>query len=197
MMAHLDDAATDATLPPMRMLRFDTPTDLFAQMPQVAEFVQIAPESGEGFSGYFARLRNSATPEDTVVVAAFAMDPHIAIEWAADSVQMLLPEMSAEDMQLMNWVGAWADMPNSENRWATLQRALFATRRSAAVYLALGVGWSGGPLAPNDPVEVPAWRAPRAIGSSVLRGLGQIGLEHKPAALEQIIDRALERLRLH
>ena len=182
MMGHVENTGTDETLPPTRMLRFDTPGELFEKIPELAEFVQNAPEPHEDMGHYINRLRHSPTPEDAVTVIPFAMEPHIAVDWGVEAVQANLPEMSPDDMQLMNWVGEWLDMPNSQNRWGTLQRALFATRRSAAVYLALGVGWSGGPLAPNDPVEMPLWRAPRAISSAVLRALGQVALDHKDVA---------------
>ena len=191
-----DDASSDQTLPPTRMLRFDSPNDLFQQMPQVAEFVQTAPEQGEGFSDYISRIRQSPTPEDAIVIIAFSSEPQVGVQWAQDAIQTALPGMSPDDMQLMNWVAEWLDMPSSDNRWNTLQRALFAPRRSAAVYLALAVGWSGGPLAPNDPVEVPAWRTPKALSSGVLRALGQVSLEQKQTVLSQMIDQALGLLRI-
>ena len=71
----------DRTRPPAETLRFDTPLDLYAAMPQVAELTQQRPRDGEDVIGYLHRLRASTTPEEAVTFTAFAVVPKIAIWW--------------------------------------------------------------------------------------------------------------------
>lgn len=193
----MDDLNSEQTLPPARAIRFDRVTDLYAEMPEIAKFIQTPPEAEEGYRGFLERLRASATPEEAVTFTAFALQPKAGIKWGMECVASLIPDMGPEDTGLMTLISDWLDDPSSENRWKTLEPALFAPRRSPAVYLGLGVGWSGGPLAPNDLVTVPGWRAPRAIGSAVMRAVGQMRTEHRGESLDFVLDRAAGLFRLN
>ena len=73
--------------------------------------------------------------------------------------------------------------------------ALFAPRCSPAVYLGLAVGWSAGPLAPNDLVTVPTWRTPQAISTAILRAIGQEKSDQRAGNIAQALERATEFLR--
>lgn len=197
MTAAMDDLNSEQTLPPTRAIRFDRVNDLYAEMPEITKFIETPPEDEEGYRGFLERLRNSQTPEDAVTFTAFALEPRAAIQWGLDCILSLIPEMPPEDTKLVNLISEWLDDETSENRWKTLESALFAPRRSPAVYLGLGVGWSGGPLAPNDLVTVPPWRAPRAVSSAIMRAVGQIPIEHRGKSLDFVLDRAAGLFRLN
>ncbi|MEO0401526.1 MAG: hypothetical protein AAF214_04050 [Pseudomonadota bacterium] len=193
----MDDLNSEQTLPPARAIRFDRVADLFDQVPQMGGFMDERPQGDEGYRSFLERLRTSQTPEDAVTFTAFAIEPKAAIQWGMDSVLAIQGDLSPEDTQLVNWIAEWLDEPGSETRWKTLQMAMFAPRKTAVVHLGLAVGWSGGPLAPNDLVTVPAWRAPRAISASVLRAIGQVHTEHRQASLDHVLDRAAGLFRIH
>ena len=142
-------------------------------------------------------LRASQTPEDAVTFTAFALQPKAAVQWGLDSVLSVQGDLSAEDTQIVNGVVEWLRTQTTEARWKTFQMALFAPRKTAAVYLGLAVGWSGGPLAPNDLVTVPSWRTPRAVSSGVLRAIGQVGTENRKGNLDQVLDKAAGLFRVH
>lgn len=197
MTAAMDDLNSEQTLPPARAIRFDRVGDLFAEMPEISKFIATTPNGDEGYRGFLERLRASDTPEEAVTFTAFALDPKAGIKWGMECVSALIPDMAPEDTKLMNLVSDWIDDSSSENRWNALQLAMFAPRRSPVVYLGLGVGWSGGPLAPNDLVTVPAWRAPRAISSAVMRAVGQMRTEHRGESLDFVLDRAAGLFRLN
>lgn len=197
MTAYMDDLNSEQTLPPARAIRFDRVADLFSELPQIGDFMDQRPEEDEGYRGFLERLRASKTPEDAVTFTAYAIEPNAAIQWALDSVLAIQPELTPDDTLLVNWIAEWLEEPSTEARWKTLQMAMFATRRTPAVYLGLAVGWSGGPLAPNDLVTVPAWRAPRAIGSAVLRAIGQVHSDHREASMDHVLDRAAGLFRIH
>ena len=193
----MDDLNSEQTLPPARAIRFDRVNDLFAEMPEISRFIETSPEHDEGYRGFLERLRASSTPEEAVTFTAFALDSKAGIKWGKECVASLIPDMPPEDTKLLSFVSDWIEDSTSENRWNALQLAMFAPRRSPAGYLGLGVGWAGGPLAPNDLVTVPPWRAPRAISSAVMRAVGQMRTEHRGESLDFVLDRAAGLFRLN
>lgn len=193
----MNDLNSEQTLPPTRATRFDRVVDLFDELPEISKFLQERPTDDEGYRAFLERLRQSDTPEEAVTFTSFAIDPRAAIQWGLDCVLALQPDLTPEDTTLVNWISDWLDEPNAETRWKTLQLALFAPRRTSAVYLGLAVGWSGGPFAPNDLVEVPPWRAPQAVSAAVLRAIGQIHTDHRDASLDHVLDRAAGLFRIH
>lgn len=197
MTAIMDDLNSEQTLPPARAIRFDRVSELYGAMPEIAKFIQSVPEADEGYRGFLERLRASETPEDAVTFTAFSLQTKAGIRWGVECVQALVPEMPAEDSQLMGMISDWLTNGSAENRWKALEVALFAPRRSAAVYLGLAVGWAEGPLAPNDLVTVPAWRSPRAVSSAIMRAVGQTRTENRTASLDFVLDRAAGLLRIN
>lgn len=197
MTASEDDPDFDQTIPPQSSLRYDRPYDLYRGIPEISGFTRHRPSENEDPLSYLDRLRSSTTPEDAITYTAFATEPRVAIQWGLNSVRMTLPDIPPDEVQLMSWVTQWVEHPTTDNRWRTLQVALFAPRRSPAVYLGLAVGWSGGPLAPNDPVSVPNWRSPRAVNAAILRAIGQVGLDQRSVRLARILDLAAGLFRVY
>ena len=185
-----EDPDFDQTIPPQSTLRYDRPFDLYRGIPEIADFTRNRPKEEEDSLDYLERLRFSTTPEDGITFAAFAVEPRTSIQWGVNAIRIVTPEIPPDEVQLMSWIAQWIEHPNSDNRWRTLQVAMFAPRRSPAVYLGMAVGWSGGPLAPNDPVAMPSWRAPRAVNAAVLRSLGQISLNERSTNMARILDLA-------
>lgn len=197
MLASDEDQETDRTVPPQQALRFDSPSELYHRIPEINWFTKHRPDEGEDAHGFLERLRASTTPEDAVTYSAFAAEPAAAIGWGVEALRITLPDMSSGDLQLLSWITQWLDYPSPDTRWRVMNTALFAPRRTAVVYLGLAVGWSGGALAPNDPVTVPAWRAPKAVNAAVLRAVGQVGLPHRSVALARVLDLAAGLFRVY
>ena len=193
----MDDLNSEKTLPPARAIRFDRLTDLFGQVPQCGELLHRSPDDEDGYRSFLELLRASQTPEDAVTFTAFALQPKAAVQWGLDSVLSVQGELSAEDTEIVNLVEEWLRTQGTDARWKAFERALFAPRKTAIVYLGLAVGWSGGPLAPNDLVTVPAWRTPRAISAGVLRAIGLVGTENRQDSLDQVLDKAAGLFRVH
>jgi len=187
----------ERTIPPVKSLRFDRPFDLYRELPEVRGFTKHRPSEEDDAFGFFEQLARSTTPEDALTFTAFATEPLAAIKWGLASTQAVLSDLPPEEEQLLHWVAQWVENPTKENRWRTFQVALFAPRRSASVYLGLAVGWSGGPLAPNDPVTVPAWRTPRAVNTAVLRSIGQVGLQQRSVCMQRVLDLAANHFRVY
>lgn len=187
----------DKTQPPVSALRFPTPFELYAQMPQVTQMTQHRPREGEDGLDFLMRLRGSTTPEEAVTFTAFAALPKMAIWWGYECLRQAADDLTTADRAMMEMVAIWTTYPDNENRFRTMQAALYAPVRSPAVYLALAVGWSGGPIAPNDPAPVPAYRAPRAINTAVLSSLARSDLSRRPVRLARFIDQAVSLFRVY
>jgi hypothetical protein len=180
----------DKTLPPLSALRYETPSDLYSAMPQVSQLTQNRPRAEEDGLEYLLRLRASTTPEEAVTFTAFAALPKMAIWWGYECLRLAGDDLTPADRAMMELVATWTTYPDDENRYRAAKAALYAPVRSPAVFLGLAVGWSGGPIAPNDPAPVPTHRTPRAINSSVLSCLARADLRRRPIRLARFIDQA-------
>ena len=194
---HTDQDTEDKTVPPRRTVRFDSPLDLFRQIPEIQQFTHARPAAGETHYACLHRLRESETAEDALVLAAFAAEIRDAIAWAHKAMRTVLPESSQQDQHLLRWIEQWLTMPSDENRWRTMSVALFANERTPAVYLGLAVGWSGGAIAPNDPTQAPPWRAAHAVETALLTAVSRGAVEHRDAYLARVLDLANGLFRVH
>lgn len=192
MASDVEDSSEEAdkTQPPMSALRYETPFELYAAMPQLKQMTQHRPREEEEAVAYLERLAGSTTPEESVTYSAFAAVPAMAIWWAYECLRVASDEMSNADRELMEHVANWCSYSDAENRYRVMSRSLYAPQRTPAVFLGLAVGWSGGPIAPNDNGAVPAHRAPRAINSAVLSCLARAELQQRPVRLARFIDQA-------
>lgn len=192
MQAGIDDGdgGGDKTRPPLSVLRYELPGELYAAVPQVGNLTQHRPREGEETLNYILRLRGSTTPEEAVTFMAFALVPEQAVWWAYECLRLLGNDLSAADRDLMSLVATWTTHPDAENRYRAMRAALYAPVLTPQVFLALAVGWSGGPIAPNDPAPVPLHRAPRAINSAILSCLAKVDLSHRSIWLARFIDQS-------
>lgn len=184
------NAEPNQTQPPLSALRFETPSQLYGAIPQVSQLTQNRPRDTEHGLDYLLRLRASTTPEEAVTFTAFAALPKMAIWWGYECLRLARDDLTPADRAIMDLVATWTTYPDTENRYRAARAALYAPVRSPAVFLGLAVGWSGGPVAPNDPASVPIHRMPRAINSSVLSCLARADLRQRPIRLARFIEQA-------
>lgn len=188
---------TDKTRPPTGALRYDTPQDLYAALPQLAELTQHRPREAEDALAYMGRLRASTTPEEAVTYTSFAALPQMAIWWGHECLRCMPDALDKRDRALMEMIAAWVASPTQDFRHQIMREALWAPARSPTVMLGLAVGWSGGSIAPNDPAQVPPYRAPRSINSAVLSGLARAEMSRRPIFLARFIDMAESLYRVY
>lgn len=187
----------EKTRPPMGALRYETPVDLYAAIPQVAELTQHRPREGEDALEFLARLRSSTTPEEAVTYTAFAALPQMAVWWGHECLRTMPDLLDARDREMMEMIAGWTARPTTDMRHQIMRVALWAPARSPAVMLGLAVGWSGGSIAPNDPAPVPIFRAPRSINSAILSCLAKVDLARRPIHLARIINMAESLYRIY
>lgn len=191
------ESEPDKTQPPVSALRYATPAELYKAMPQVMHMTQHRPREAEDGIDFLMRLRASTTPEEAVTFTAFAALPKMAIWWGYECLRLSGDELTPADRAMMELVANWTNYPDNENRYRAMKTALYAPVRSPAVFLGLAVGWSGGPIAPNDNAQVPAHRAPRAVNSAVLSCLARADLQQRPVRLARFIDQAVSLFRVY
>jgi hypothetical protein len=192
----MTEPAPEKTRPPVSALRYPTLADLYTAIPQIAEVAQMRPDAGEHAAAFLARLRQSHTPEEAVTFTAHAVQPKVAIWWAHECLRQIPDALSDLDRAMMDRAAVWIAEPTPANRFAAMREALFAPTRSPGVMLGLAVGWSGGPIAPNDPAPVPPHRTPRALNTAVLSILAKADLRHRHVYLARFIDMAQGLFRL-
>jgi len=185
------DLSDDKTQPPVSNgLRYGTLDQLFDTLPQIRVFMNSRPREDETPQQFLASLAESSTPEEALTFTAFAARPKMAVWWGYECLRQRSESLDAEDRKLMEQVAAWTGDPSSENRYRVMKTALFAGARTPAVLLGLAAGWSGGPIAPNDPAPIPIWRAPKAVAKSVLTSLAGVDLDDRARHIEHYVKLA-------
>lgn len=190
-------ADTEKTQPPVSALRYDSPQDLYDAMPRLAQMTKHRPRPGEEAIAYLLRLRGSTTPEDAVTYIAFAAQPKMAIWWGYECLRQMADSLSQADLAMMEMVAIWTTYPDAANRFNAMRAALYAPVASPAIYLGLAVGWSGGPVAPNDPAPVPYYRSPQAINTAILSCLARGDLGRRSVRLARVIDHGATLFRVY
>ncbi len=178
----------EKTQPPVSHLRFNTPEELYINMPQIQNFTQHKPRENEGYFDFINRVKSSTTPEEVLTLTAFAAQPKMAVWWAYECLRTMPEFLKEADRELFKLVADWTSYPDAENRYRAMKVALWAPKTTPTVFLALAVGWSGGQFAPNDPAKIPPWRTPRAINSAVLSCLAQASLDRRTFYLARFIE---------
>lgn len=188
---------TDKTHPPRRSMRYDTPAELFASLPQVRDLTQIRPRADEDNLQYLFRLRGSTTPEEAVTFTSFAALPTVAAGWGYECLRQMADHLSPLERPLMQDIAAWIANPVPGIRYKVMREALWAPSRSPSVLLGLAVGWSTGGPAPNDSLRPPPWRTPQAVNSAVLSCLARAELSRRPIYLARFLDMAESLFRIY
>ncbi len=182
-----DSTEPDKTQPPISAFRYETPFELYREMPQIGQLTIHRPQPEEDAIAFIKRLRASTTPEDAVTYIAFAALPKMAIWWGYECLRLAGGELPQSDHQMMEIVANWIKYPDHENRYRAAKAALFAPVKTPGVFLGLAVAWSGGAMAPNDPAVPPPYRSPRAINSAVLSCLARTDLPDRSVRLAKYI----------
>ena len=181
----------------MGLLRFDTPHELFLSLPQIAELTQQRPRPDEDSLAFLGRLRSSTTPEEAITYTAFAALPQMAVRWGYECLRLMAEHLDPMERPMMEMIAAWLDHPSTAMRQRIAREALWAPSRSPSVQLGLAVAWSGGPVAPNDPMPAPIHRAPRSVNSAVLSCVARADMRARSVFLARFIDMAESFFRVY
>lgn len=180
----------DRTCPPASTTRYASPAELYRLMPEVGQLTQNRPLTAESGLEYLLRLCAGRTPEEAVTYVSFAALPAPAINWGYECLRSMSDHLATHERPMMELIAAWLSRPGSALRHRIAREALWATSRAPSVYLGLAVAWSGGSVAPNDPVLPAPHRAPRAVNTAILTCLARADLARRGQYLVRFTDAA-------
>ncbi|WP_146010282.1 DUF6931 family protein [Acidimangrovimonas sediminis] len=174
----MNGAALPTTLP------FASATEVYAAFPEIAADL-TAPCENRPPLDFLAALAASATPEEALTFAAFALERRLAIWWGHECLRQLADRMTPRDLALMELAAAWVAEPGDGTRGAALEAARESEAKTPGVWIALAAGWSSGSMTPADQpaVPVPPHLCPRAINAAVLSALARVDRPGRPAML--------------
>ncbi len=172
------------------MLRDAEPSELFLTIPQLGNLIKLRPRHDEDGLRFLARLRASTTPEEAVTFTAFAAYPGAAAGWGYECLRLMADHLQPQERPMMQKIATWLSDPTTRLRHDIMREALWAPSRGPSVLLALGVGWSTGGPAPNDPERSPTHKTPVALNSAVLSCLARAELSRRSFYLARFLDMA-------
>ena len=128
-------------------VRFATARDVFEAFPQLRHLIPTPLDAAEPLD-YTRRLAASSRPANAIAFLAFLLPRREAVWWAHECVAALLPEAKRAEGFLL--ADAWVRAPEEANRRRALEAGQSSDYESAADWLALAAGWSGGSVTPID-----------------------------------------------
>jgi hypothetical protein len=100
--------------------------------------------------------------------------------------------ITAGDEAALPAVAEWVHTPDEAHRRAALRAGMSRDRRSAATWLLLAAGWSGGSMVEGEhPVPAPAHLTAKAARAAVLVALTRAAVADRPALLRGFHDPAI------
>jgi hypothetical protein len=156
-------------------LRHLRASDIFAEIPQIAEDMETRPGDEETLD-FLTALVSGPTPEEAMTFAAYMLQPRQAVWWGHECLQSVSEQLEPQDAGMLDLAAAWVADPSEDNRYRALEAAEGAEQKSPGVWVAYGAGWSGGSIvAPDaDPVMPPLVLCGRAIHIATLNALARV-----------------------
>lgn len=184
--------AQDKSQQELGNMRFISAQDVFRDLPQIAEDMEATPDPEEGALDFLARLAGGPTPEDALTFAAYLLRPRHSVWWAHECLRIMEPWLQDQDRAMMALAAAWVGDPSETTRYEALEAAEANESKTPGVWLAHGVGWSGGSMAPADLPPVPPARflVARAVNIAVLGILARCAAHERGSMREQFISMA-------
>jgi hypothetical protein len=139
----------------MSQVRFSTVRDLFDAYPSAAGDVGAAEDSMRTLD--FVRLLVGKRDwQAAISVCAYLLPRRVAVAWACRSIRRMVERLRPDDDRMIGFAEAWVEEPEEPRRRKALASGNVGDARSAATWVALAAGWSGGSIVPDDMGYAPA-----------------------------------------
>ncbi len=173
-------------------LRHAVAAALFEAMPEVGQDLDHRPDPGETSRAFIDRLAASATPEEAVTFAAQAMALRHGIWWGHECLMRMRQVLEPQDLEMLALAADWVGAPGEETRHRAATAAMACTTKTPGVWIALGVGWTGGSLLPPEQAAVPPppFLPGRAINAGVLLALARAERDQRARILAGFVSMA-------
>ncbi len=160
----------------MSRVRFATARALLETFPEVSKKIGSAP-SDQAPIEFLKDLISAGKLDDAVMFCAHLLPRREAVWWACGCVRALLGDVPQSQAAGLLAAEAWVYEPTDKHRQAALEIGSKGDSNDPLTWLALGAGWSGGPLISNLNVQVPApaYMTARAARIAVVLSAARLG----------------------
>lgn len=168
----------------MARFRFSSAQEVFDAFPTMADDMTALPAPSAP-PAFVRALLASQTPEDAVTFCAYALGRREAVWWGAGSVRLCLQIAPGQEDAALRAAEHWVREPEDDRRRAALKLGMTTDRRRATAWLALGAGWSGGNISPDEHGTIAA--APhmtaQAVRTAILVALARVNARERAGRL--------------
>ncbi|GAA0781678.1 hypothetical protein E1180_21245 [Roseibium denhamense] len=173
-------------------IRFTNAKQVFETYPDLAETV-TEPEADADPGAFALELKEGDAPYSALAYFAHLLPKRESVWWGMKCVSGLDTNKSADDHHVLALSEAWVREGDEEARAAVHAAAEATKADSAAVWIGLAAGWSGGSLSPNPDhrVDMPDGLTAKAVNTAVLIALGSLGPQEREEALEACLSAGL------
>ncbi|POF29261.1 DUF6931 family protein [Roseibium marinum] len=173
-------------------IRFTKAKQVFETYPELSETVK-KPSSDIAPQDYALELQGGDAPLTALAYFAHVLPKRESVWWGMKCVSGLDASGTADDRQVLVLSETWVREGDEEARAAVHAAAEAASTESAAVWIGLAAGWSGGSLSPNPEhrVEMPDDLTAKAVNTALLIALGTVEPAQRDEALKSCLSAGL------
>ena len=173
-------------------IRFTRAKQVFETYPALQEMVR-EPSTAMTPEDFAVELQQSDEPLTAVAYFAHVLPKREAVWWGLKCVSGLDRTAKESDKQLLALSENWVREGDEEARAEVHSAAEAAKDDSAAAWIGLAAGWSGGSLSPNPDykVEMPDDLTAKAVNTAILIALGGVPPAERDEALNSCLSAGL------
>ena len=172
-------------------LRFSTALQIFNAYPIAREDIEAEPTDDHPLI-FLDMLAASSTPEDAISLCAYMLPKREAVWWACQCLRSTDPNLTPNDENAIQLAELWVREPEEENRYEALNAGMNALNKTAAIWIALAAGWSGGSMTEETQPTVtpPNFLTGQSVRAAVLTTLTKIERTDRSNQLQMFIKGA-------
>jgi hypothetical protein len=174
-------------------VRFATVNDLYETFPTAIEDVGTPPAE-EPSLAFLQTLVEEQQWYPAISFSTYLLARREAVWWGCQSLRGLRPPRTAAEAAALEAAEAWVYEPGEELRRVALTLGTKSHAGTAATWMALAAGWSGGNIVAPElaPVPAPPHLTARAVRTGLMIAMAQIPSEDAAALLKPCIKNCIE-----
>ncbi|WFE87786.1 hypothetical protein K1718_16650 [Roseibium porphyridii] len=173
-------------------IRFTKAKQVFETYPELSDNV-VEPTSDVAPQDYVRALQEGESPLTSICYFAHALPKRESVWWGMKCVSGLGAVKTDTDRHILELCEHWVREGDEEARSAVQAAAEAAKPDSAAVWIGMAAGWSGGSLSPNPDhrVDMPADLTAKAVNAGIMIAMGHVEPPNRDNALDTCISAGL------
>ena len=178
-------------------LRFESLEALFDAFPTARSDIGGESEAAPVLESLQSFVEDKAW-DKAVSLCAYLLPRREAVWWGCKSLRRIQPQLAPAEIAVVEAAEAWVKEPEDDNRRQALKTGMLGDIRSAATWMALAAGWSGGDLMPPEYGPTPAepHQTARGVRAGLLIALAGVPSDSVATMIEPCIADAIELMRV-